>query len=48
MNDNHIECSVCNCKYHADSKTCKAGKVVISPDHAEKCSDTGCETFCCK
>ena len=40
-----IECSVCNCEYHSDDRTCNASSIQVSPTDAKTPNETGCMTF---
>ncbi|MBQ8648681.1 MAG: DUF1540 domain-containing protein [Clostridia bacterium] len=40
-----IECSVSNCKYHAENDTCSAGKIKVGNTTASTISETCCDTF---
>ncbi len=40
-----IDCTVCDCVYHAEHNKCTASKISVGPTHAECSSETACETF---
>jgi hypothetical protein len=40
-----VDCSVSNCSYNKDGRSCSAGRIQVGPTSAVRGDDTVCSTF---